>query len=78
VQTNGAIAKDMEAAGVLQAVQMLNYGGLCFLVKAFSDVAYESISEQVSGEKLAAHCDVARANLRDMVNAMLANKARLL
>jgi hypothetical protein len=47
-------------------------------VKAISDVAYETIPEQVSSEEFATHFAVAMAHLTDMVKELLANKARLL
>jgi adenosylhomocysteine nucleosidase len=78
LRKNAAVAKDMEAAGVLQAVQILSYAGGCFVVKAISDVSHERISEQVSSEEFATHFDVAMAHLTDVVTELLANKERLL
>ncbi len=77
IEKSGAIAKDMEAAGVLQALEILNDTTPCYIVKAITDVVTKETAESIASEDFINNFTLAMYNLVEFVKEMVEKKETL-
>jgi len=78
IKKNAALAKEMEAAGVLQALQILQYRGLCYVIKAITDISDEFTLTQTPTEQFLRNFDLAMNELSIVIGEFVANRTNLL
>ncbi|GEM_PF-3475786 len=77
ISKNGAIAKDMEAAGVLQALEILNDATPCYVIKVITDAVTSDADEATSSDDFLGNFTLAMNNLSDFVRKMVEVKESL-
>jgi len=76
--SNNAYAKEMEAAGVMQAVQILNYTNPVYVIKAVTDKEEENTPGTTQAEDFVKNFDLSMNNLGRFVQALVENKETFL
>ncbi len=74
IRQSGALAKEMEAFGVLHALEILNWKGPRLIIKAITDLENEHTHEQTSSEDFQKNFSLAMRNLSKTIQEIIENK----
>jgi adenosylhomocysteine nucleosidase len=74
LRKNNAIAKEMEAAGILQALQILNYDKPYYIIKSITDIVDESILEATNAEQFIKNFTFAMEELTEIIKEILVSE----
>jgi adenosylhomocysteine nucleosidase len=78
IHINKAIAKDMEAAGFVQALEIMNYKNPYFVIKSITDITDIDIDEKLSYENFQNNFKLAVNNLSGLIKEIIFNRKQLL
>jgi adenosylhomocysteine nucleosidase len=78
IDRSKAIAKDMEAAGVMQALEILNYTDPCYVIKSITDITSKQINKETSSEMFINNFTLAMNKLSEFIKEIVNNKQKLL
>lgn len=74
IKKSGAIVKEMEAAGVMQALQILDYKKPFYVIKAVTDMVKETTSGQNSSEQFVINFKLSMEKLSTVVKEIVTHK----
>lgn len=77
IKKNKALAKDMEAAGVLQTTEILGSTVPVYVIKSITDVGDEHVHAQTSSEDFRRNFSFAMKELSNVIKIIVENKEKL-
>lgn len=77
IRKSNAIAKDMEAAGVIQALEIINYNNPCFIIKSITDIVSVTINERKAYDMFMKNFTSSLSRLSKIIKEIVSEKESL-